>query len=94
MAVLVAVLCTLLLARNVKLEPACSGVRLPMVTEPPAGIDPTTTRGKVMQSTSGSDDDRMKLVPVRAFPLFWSLTCTSPVSPGSGKGSWSPSMSW
>src|SRR5262245_23545932 len=56
----------LLPVRNVKLEPAWSGVRLPITTEPPAGTDPTTTRGTVMQSTFGSLDDRMKLAPVRA----------------------------
>ena len=87
-------LCSPLPVLNVKLDPACKGVRLPTRTDPPAGTDPTVTRGKVMQSTFGSDDDRMKLAPVRAAPLFWILTLTSPVSPGSGKGSWSPSMSW
>src|SRR5437773_3003309 len=144
LALLVGVLSTVSLVRNVKLElhlpvpapvqqaaglPAAThwelivrGNRLPRTTVPPAGNDkgvqtpplPPTLQslsraqakpgvgppthvaailGEVMQSTPGSCDVRMKERPVRFLPLFWTLMRTSPVSPGSGKGSWSPSTS-
>src|SRR6266540_2480403 len=66
LAMLVGVLCTLSPVLNVKLDPTCSGTRLPTSIEAPAGTDPYTTLGTVMQSTLGSVDCRMKLTPVRA----------------------------
>src|SRR5881296_3449388 len=70
-----------------------AGFRLPRRISAPAGRLAAETVGEIMQPTFGSEEVSVKAASVRLNPVFLTRIWTSPVSPVSGNGSWSPSRS-